>query len=249
MFMRPKHTLASIVQTLITGLQDGTVVYKPTLKLFPDFDADVEKRFKGERSAPESLPRVLEQLAIVQSPFVHVVTSLEGFWEMVQQLRRANSGASKNDLAWYTQNLISEFEKSRISYLLRGPKPQGIDEIAKLAKVLEVGLDQHEEAVLGEVNIKLQLAIAELLRSTLQSISSMLHSELESIWKRDLKQFSLRDISVLENALGSATRSRYADLDARIELLRLALVSEQTAVIAQGLIDTVDRREPRRQAQ
>jgi len=246
--IRPRHTLASVVQTLLDGFKDGTIICEPTLKLFPEFDAALEKAFKREQikteSVTEFLQGLIERLALRQTPYVQLVTTIEGFWELLQEVRRSGT-VSKEDLTWYAQNLVRGLET------FHATTPQTVEEFTKLTKMLEVGLDQRETAVLEEVNIKLQLFVAELLKTVLQGISGVLHSELERAWKSESGQrFPFTLIRALENAFGSATHSRYADIDARIELLRLCLAREQASAITQSLISAsdLDRREPRRQA-
>lgn len=247
--LRPKHTFASVVQELLTGLQDGTIVFESNLRLFPEFreqlQAIIERDEDQLKSLLEFLPVIVDRLAQRQTEFVSLVTTLESFLQLLQQLRQSGN-ACKADLVWYRQSISPE-PNSRlgITSLLRGSRPH-TDNVARLGKVLELALDQHETAVVSELTIQLQLAVVELLKNVLKDASTALHSEIEIGWKSIgvEKRFALSPLlRTLEEALGSAARSRYSDLDARTELLRLSLIKEQAS--AQNVIDGMrERREP-----
>jgi hypothetical protein len=225
--LKPRRTLSSVVESLLAGLADGTIVPEPPeSKLFPNLARELarEGHVLRDFTVPlprswlsESLPKLLERLSRTQVPLGDLAGDLESLIRLTREMRLTPKLSLAQDLVLYSQLIAKQVQQ--IPTLPDKPElaREAMSDAIRAGRMLEIALEE-ETPVVEELTFQLQLSLAEVLKTVLQQAASSLQSELSiSIMvllqqseefhalQRDIKQMSGRygpDISELAQIIG-----------------------------------------------
>lgn len=231
-FLKPKHTLESVSQTLVAGLTDGTIMLRekvPAAELFPSLAQELE--WASASSIKELIPALLEMLSKDLASFADVVGDLELLIELTRELRRTSEHSIALDLNWRLQPL-----NRRVGQLPIFPSGVAeemrihISEAIQLGKMLEIAVEQ-ETSLLQELGLLLQLKLAGVLKMVLGQAASFTEQQVLAFVQQLFSKSPTKEVvqsriafeGHLSRRLSGAIGSRIENVQLLIKTLEMAL--------------------------
>jgi hypothetical protein len=226
--------LASVIETLLAGLADGTIEPEPAeFELFPNLARKLELVFENSsRDAPPRwnviLSSWLNSLSNDHSSAARVVSDLDSLIQVARDLRRRPDSSLIQDLQWQTRLTAQKIKGIPINTLSRN-----MSEAARFEEMLAIAIDQ-DDSLLGELSIELQLTLAKISKTIIERAQSLALEKLKDLVRQLLPTGSTYEQRMLEDlltpALWESTNPQIEHVQALIETLQLALKRIQATI-------------------
>ncbi len=237
-FLKPRHTLTSVVRDLVAGLDDGTIVVEnPWSRLFPSLVPRMQDVLASIDGSDENL---VSRLFTVDTKLAQAILGLQSLIQSTQGLRQNFDLAGSQHLNWYPGLVVQRVRRLQ-ALLYRGiapaEMPRPMSEAISLARTLEVSL-QYEPSIIEELFIRLELSLAQLLRIGLEAAVELVGAEVKHYIVVDLSfsgRYSpgqVRDMLVA--AASRATAPVLEHADALVIALQMALQRELATAALYG---------------
>jgi len=237
--LKPRHTALSVVENLLAGLDDGTIVIEPTQwGLFPNLARELEIAIETSGQSMPLSPPLLKHLSAHLAPFADVVDGLESLIKLTRELRRSPELSLGQDLGWLLRRIAKR--SWRLSEAAREPASKA----TRLAKMLEIALEE-ETSIVEELSVGLQISLADVLKALLEqavsftvgSLNDFVHALFPDKAVYEIKEKEVYEkrshlISRLESTL-SGRQLQIEDLKTLIQTLHMALIRAEATIPVQ----------------